>query len=426
MIVNPLDARSCSWSPSDEIDRSDYAVAQANALAQAACLFPGKPADRNWFFTYCCRLIWAYLIVEYAPDAKQMAELLRHAEPLIDVMVEGTEMETMLSHNAVQQRAGIVSDLSKIAYALDQIPEKGEGRPHLILREWVKHRRGWLFFTNTQATRDGLRPIQSLMLDWLIMCLLSEGERKDLPATFALFDELQTLQRLDQLVALLTEGRKSLRVMYCIQGRSQLKDLYGEIAEVLLSAPYTKFMMRTTEPEAAEWLSKTVGDVEILRARETRQAGQMLKGVTYAAQPEIQRLLLPSEFSGLDDLYGYLKYGNYIVELRMPIMPKLEIAERFVQRTGHAVVKKPIPTMAALETAAAEKSAKKRERDEASRERWEDEQVAKRAAERKELIDALQVAVEGAIDATKPKRGKKKPEPVENDPDTLSLWQAVE
>jgi type IV secretory pathway TraG/TraD family ATPase VirD4 len=346
ILFNPLDARCPSWSPSDEIDFSDGAIAEANALAQATSLFPGKPSDRNWFFVNCSQLIWKHLICQHRPDAQEMAYLMQHSDPLIDVVVQGTELEQMMAQNAQQQRAGVVSHLTQIAYALRQIPKKEKGRPHVSFREWCSERRGWIFITNTQDTRAALRPIQSLMLDGLILRLLSMGERFDLPAVVMAIDELQTLQQLPQLMPLVTEGRKSLRVVLGFQGRSQIKSLYGEEAEAIFSAAYTKFMLRTSEPEASEWLSKTVGDVEIERLRENRPAHLMARaGHSYSTERRVERLVLPSEFQGLDDLKGYLKYGNDIVKFTLPIMSKIARAPGFVPRESQPIEKKPLPDL---------------------------------------------------------------------------------
>ena len=90
---------------------------------------PGKPTDRNWFFTYCSQLIWKHLLVEHQPDAHEMAHLMQHSDPLIDLVVQGTELEQMMAENAQQQRAGVISHLTQVAYALRQIPEKGRRPP---------------------------------------------------------------------------------------------------------------------------------------------------------------------------------------------------------------------------------------------------------------------------------------------------------
>ncbi len=346
VVLNPLDVRCPPWSPSAELDLSDSALAEAHAMAQATSLFVGTPGEKNWFFTYCCQLIWKYVVVNFQPAAHEMAHLLEHCDPLIDEAVRGTEAETMMAKNAANQRAGLTAHLSQIAYSLRQLPEETQDRKPFVLKDWCESRKGWIFVTNTQNTRDSLRPIQSLWLDTLIMDLLSQGARPDLPPVLMALDEMQTLQRLPQLMPLVTEGRKSLRVLMGFQGRSQLKGLYGETAEAIFSAAYTRFFMRTTEDEASKWVSNEIGDVEIERINESRPAHARAKGShSYSTQKVIEKLLLPSEFHGLPDREGYLKYGNNVVKIKLPIMETIVNAPGLIPRKSAPVVKKPLPTL---------------------------------------------------------------------------------
>ena len=67
------------------------------------------------------------------------------------------------------------------------------------------------------------------------------------------------------------------------QGRSQLEELYGHKAEAMLSQPATKIFLRTSEANAAKWISQTIGEVEIERLRESRTEGHFPhKGATRA------------------------------------------------------------------------------------------------------------------------------------------------
>lgn len=361
LILNPLDDRCPSWSPSDDIDFRDGAIAQAQALAQGTSLFPNDPNDKNRFFSECSQKIWAHAIVQHRPDAQEMAHLMQFSDPLLDEVVKGTELEQMMTANASPQRAAVLSHLTKIAFALRQVPKKEKGRPHFSIRAWCDTRPSWLFVTNTQDTREALRPIQSLWLDGLIMRLLSMGERYDLPGVMMAIDELQTLQQLPQLMPLVTEGRKTLRVMLGFQGRSQIKALYGETAEAIFSAAYTKFMLRTSEPEASDWLSRTVGDVEIKRLRESRPAHLMAgAGHSLSTETKIERLMLPSEFQGLDDLHGILKYGNNIVKVVLPIMPKIVRAPGFVPRAPVEIKKRPLPVLSEVQAQKKREAAEKK------------------------------------------------------------------
>jgi len=49
--------------------------------------------------------------------------------------------------------------------------------------------------------------------------------------------------------------------------------IYGHLAEVMLSQPATKIFLKTTEPNASEWVSRAIGRVEVERVKETRYDG---------------------------------------------------------------------------------------------------------------------------------------------------------
>ena len=99
---------------------------------------------------------------------------------------------------------------------------------------------------------------------------------------------------------------------------------YGEDAEAMLSQPATKIFLRTTEPRAAKWVSEAIGEVEIERLRETHYDGNRT-GHNFMLDRQTEPLVLPSEVSGLDDLRGFLKYGNHVARFSFPF---IEIEEK--------------------------------------------------------------------------------------------------
>lgn len=365
LIANPLDERCFSWCPTDELDLSDRATAEATAVAQAESLYPGRPTDKDWFFINTSRLIYKHLLVEYQPEsARELGIWMQHPDPQIDMRVLGTELESMLAVNAAPQRAGIISTLTQVAFALRQTPDKGEGRPAWSIRDWCEKRKGWIFFTNTQDTRTALRPLQSLWIDMLILRILSQGARPDLNPVRLILDELPTLQMLPQLQAAMTESRKTgLSIVIGFQGRSQIKTLYGESAETIFSAPFSKILLRTSEPEAADWMSKIVGEVEIERMKETRPAHAFSKhrNHSFTTETKTERLVLASEFAGLPDRTGYFRYANEVVRIKIAPVPKRPKQIAFVPRKSLPVAKATVPTVEEY------RAAKKAEREDLSR-----------------------------------------------------------
>ena len=66
------------------------------------------------------------------------------------------------------------------------------------------------------------------------------------------------------------------------QGRSQIKALYGEESECSFSAPFTKLLLHTGEPEGGEWASKMLGDQAVEKIIEHLSAEGKR---TYTTQP---------------------------------------------------------------------------------------------------------------------------------------------
>jgi Type IV secretion-system coupling protein DNA-binding domain len=162
------------------------------------------------------------------------------------------------------------------------------------------------------------------------------------------------LQRLPQLHTAVTENRKSNNpVVLGFQGRSQLETRYGHEAEAMLSQPATKIFLRTSEPNAAEWISRTIGGVEIERLKESRSSGQLgnqRKTTSHNNERQIEALVMDSEISGLANLHGYLKSGNLVVRMSFPIIALPSRHPAYLQRPMEIQTDK--PSMAAAVAAA--------------------------------------------------------------------------
>jgi hypothetical protein len=130
----------------------------------------------------------------------------------------------------------------------------------------------------------------------------------------------------------MTESRKSKNPLVVgFQGRAQLEDIYGKIAEVMLSQPATKIFMKTTEGKAAEWISDTLGKVEIERLKETHFDGSRA-GKNYTIDRQIEPLVMASEISGLEDRRAYLKLGNRIARFDFDYHGLPTVTDAFIPR----------------------------------------------------------------------------------------------
>jgi hypothetical protein len=303
IVLNPLDDRCPYWGPAQEMESN----AEADAIA--ASLYQRKTDVIDEFFHDTPAQIFAHLL-KLGPTPHQLAAWMASDAELLK-RVQGTEMAFYIDKKAGPQRAGVLSSLTLVAKSFRLLPEKGESRPVWNARTWAKKRQGWIFITSRPAERDTLRPLHSLWIDLLVMRLLSAPQPGQRPVWFVI-DELASLQKLPQLHTAITENRKSKNPLVLgFQGKAQLEVTYGHLAEVMLSQPATKIFMKTTEPKASEWISETIGKVEIERLKETKFDGTR-SGKNFTVERQIEPLVMGSEIAGLDDQHAYLKLGNNV------------------------------------------------------------------------------------------------------------------
>ncbi len=316
-ILNPLDTRMPYWSPGDEVQH------KAEALAFAKSLFPDDRRD-NRFFIEAPRRVFARLL-SFKPTAADIAQWLQTPAE-IDRRLAGTELAAMIDASAPSQRAGVLASLSMVGESFQLIPDRGETKSKWSAYDWAQHRKGWLFLTSTPHTLDRLRPLISVWFDLLLMRLLAGGS-----PVWVILDELPTLNKLPKLPEALAVARKpNVRLVIGLQGRAQLEARYDKEAEAMLSQPATKAFLRTSEPRAAEWISKALGEIEFERLRESVNqdkvfAGYRRKSHNFSLDRQVKPLVLPSEIMGLKNLTGYLKSGNHIVRIHFepnPVQPR--------------------------------------------------------------------------------------------------------
>lgn len=305
-ILNGLDAR-CPYIDLTAIQN------EAEALTLAASLFPDREHE-NRFFVEAPRKIFAYLIT-LKPTPEELAYWLSHPAE-IDCRVKGTELEAMIDPHAPAQRAGVLASLNMVADALKLLPSEADTERCWSVAEWSRKGTGWLFITSQPTMRERQRPVISLLIDQLVLRCMHGGSVSGVKTWFVI-DELASLQRLPQLATALTESRKANCVFVLgLQGKAQAEALYGHVTEAMLSQLATKLFFKTSEPNAAEWISKSIGEVELERYRESTTEGKDHR--SQSEQREIVRepLVMASEVSGLEPLHCFLKHGNFVVRLR--------------------------------------------------------------------------------------------------------------
>ena len=327
IILNPLDARCPFWSPAMEIESNQEATTISESLYQPSG--GSSNSSNKEFFYRTPAQIFAHLLRE-GPTPHMLADWMAD-ESLLQKKVKGTEMAFYIDRKAGPQAAGVLASLGLVAQSLRLLPRKEETKSIWNATDWAKQREGWIFITSKKSQREVLRPLISLWIDILVMRLM-EIPKPGQKQVWLVIDELASLQKLPQLHSAMTESRKSKNPLVVgFQGRAQLEDIYGKIAEVMLSQPATKIFMKTTEGKAAEWISDTLGKVEIERLKETYFDGSR-SGKNYTIDRQIEPLVMASEISGLDDRRAYLKLGNRIARFDFDYHGLPTVTDAFIPR----------------------------------------------------------------------------------------------
>lgn len=327
IILNPLDARCPFWSPAMEIESNQEATTISESLYQPSG--GSSNSSNKEFFYRTPAQIFAHLLRE-GPTPHTLAEWMAD-ESFLQKKVKGTEMAFYIDRKAGPQAAGVLASLGLVAQSLRLLPRKEETTSIWNATDWAKKREGWIFITSKKSQREVLRPLISLWIDILVMRLM-EIPKPGQKQVWFVIDELASLQKLPQLHSAMTESRKSKNPLVVgFQGRAQLEDIYGKIAEVMLSQPATKIFMKTTEGKAAEWISDTLGKVEIERLKETHFDGSRA-GKNYTIDRQIEPLVMASEISGLEDRRAYLKLGNRIARFDFDYHGLPAVTDAFIPR----------------------------------------------------------------------------------------------
>ncbi len=327
-ILNPLDQRSVSWSPFSELQ----GPWDADRLSKS--MIPDSEGhDREWQL-YSQSLL-AAVMQRLSERGEATTERLLYfltvakADEISEV-VSGLPAQTLLDTGAAKMLSSVRGIIGSYLPSYRFLPSAA-GTDTWSIRQWVEGGRGWLWLPYRDDQISSLRPLLAAWIGESVSSVLSlrpDPNRR----LWLLLDELASLGRVQALDSALTKGRKfGLRCVAGLQSASQLRAAYGrEGAQTLLSCLSSWLVLRSVDPETADYLSRGLGDAEVRRENVSRSEGRE----TRAEQRATTRVVMPSEIQNLPDRIGYLNLaGDYpIARVEIPIVERPEIVPPFVPR----------------------------------------------------------------------------------------------
>ncbi|MEM7741067.1 MAG: type IV secretion system DNA-binding domain-containing protein, partial [Pseudomonadota bacterium] len=340
IILNPLDARSPSWSVFCEAD------SKAAFDAIAAAMIPrGQKADPVWADS--ARMVFStaaqLLIGDGKATNQHLVDTLLNAN-LEDLapFFEGTPAATIVSSDTPKMTNSVRMMLSTYLDCLRLLPS--EGQPFSIT-EWMTddQAEGTVYLSSRADMHVTLKPLLTVWMDTAVRALMSQP-RDPKRRIWFIIDELPSLQQLPSIMDGLARGRQfGAAFVLGIQAQSQLREIYGpDGAQSLSSVCRSKLILAASDADTAKWYADFLGRQERSQSNENVSFGAntIRDGVMVARQDKIEHLVIPEEIMNLRSLEGFLKMpeGFPLAKVKVPLTIRDQKVPAFVPRGDQSLL----------------------------------------------------------------------------------------
>lgn len=311
LIFNPFDERGFSWSPLAEMRQSYDAGRVANSIIPEGS---GEGAEWNGYARNILTCVLEAAFLDPTATNREIVRLLFMADQeSMAELVAGTPAARMYQKGNERMLGSVLGIISRYTAPLRWL-DPDAGRDAFSIRSWIEQDgHGWLFLTFTEGQLAELRPLLAAILDTAASAVLGLPPDSARRVWFFL-DEFASLGRINSIEPLLTKARKNGgAAVLGIQSLSQLRDLYGrEKAQTLLSCLSSVLVLRQSDAELAEYMSRFLGDQEILRTNQSGGSSSQGKTENWSQQIVKERVILPSQLKNLEPRLGVLDLAGDI------------------------------------------------------------------------------------------------------------------
>lgn len=179
-----------------------------------------------------------------------------------------------------------------------------------------------LYLLNIDAYKDIFKPLMTLVIDTMIREILSledDLERR----IFFIIDELGSLYKMDSILDLITIGRSKGAPLICAnQDLGRIEETYGKAnIKTFFNNFNSLVVFRINEPETAEFLSRSIGEQELIISNINSQLtpGELGNRKGFSEHEKLKRVIIPSELQSFKDFEAILRVANYgIAKTKIP------------------------------------------------------------------------------------------------------------
>lgn len=345
VILNPLDARSVSWSAFADVTQVfDFAAISSFFVPENK-----KSADPMWDNAARILLEDLMQIVHDGPlEERTMARIVDLLKLSLPELATFLREHDAFSCGLVNENNERGSESTRLTVAASPavrffryLPTSGEP---FSVRKWATEEdTRWLFLTSRSDLHEVIKPFISLWIESVLMAVMTRRPTDKIRVALFL-DELASLQKMKGLEVALTEARKyGVVSILGIQNLAQLDEVYGaDMAKVLTSGVQTKLILRVEDEATQKRYADLLGEEEVqekdegasFSANDDRDSGSL------QSRRQARHIVMPAQIGTLPDLAGYLKLpGNFPVA-RVVITPKSRpaVVPDFVARPELAII----------------------------------------------------------------------------------------
>lgn len=308
-VLNPYDDRCALWSPTMEMQ------GPWDAQALARSIVPDGTGDSKEWNGYAQTLITCCLQKLFEQNRKGIRDLMYYVQvaPVdeLRVLLAGTAAMSQLESD--KTFGSIRTIASKYLSTYGYLPPE---EADFSVSGFVQAQAGnFLYLTYRDDQLDSVRELISCVLDVASRAILSLKPDKR-RRVWLIIDEFASIGKVQSIEAVATKARKAGGCLVIgVQSVSQLRDRYGnEGAQTILSCLSTWLVLRCSDGDTAEYMSKFLGEEEVLR--KTGGSSRSVDGGSQSTNESIasRRIVMPAELQQLPNCVGYYKiHGNYPV-----------------------------------------------------------------------------------------------------------------
>lgn len=325
VVLNPLDARSVSWSPLAEMQ----GLWDADMIGKS--IVPdGDGSSKEW--NGYAQVITSAILKHCWNGGLNNAEIFRLAVvATLDELREifaGTPAQALVAEGN-ERMFGSVRGIVGTYLTPFQYLDPAAGKNAWSLKKYVGNEstKGWLFFNFRDDQLSTVAPIIATMADVVSKSILSL-EADPSRRFWLVLDEFASLGKVSSILDFLTKARKAGgRAIIGIQTVAQLRSAYGrDDSQTLLSCLSSQLALRCPDPETADLMSRMLGEEQIVRVVESGgeskkflEAGSTSEN--WQQQVATERVVMPAELQNLPDLRGILNLAGDIPAAPVQLYP---------------------------------------------------------------------------------------------------------